>query len=300
MTGSPTMRRRRLATELRQLRTATGMSVTQVAGQLGWQASKLSRIETRKIGVTTSDVRRLLDLYGMTDEGEIARLLDIARHAKERGWWESYGATLPSETQTMIGVEAEASDVRVYYQGLIPGLLQTPDYARAVIRATRPNDPDDVIAERLDVRMARQQVLKGREAPRLRVVLNEGVIHQQVGSPEIMAAQLRHVVAESDRLGAVVQVLPFTAGEHAAIVGSFVLYDFPATDETGVVYVELMNTAIILEKADDLTTYRDAFERASATALSPRASRDLMLSVANGCEGGTQGGVAQRDIVAEK
>lgn len=256
------------------------MSITEVATRLGWQGSKLSRIENRQIGISTADVRRLLDLYGVDDPRQVNRLLDIARRARERGWWESYGATLPTETRTMIGIEAEASLIQTYHQALVPGLLQTPDYARAVIRAARPSDSQEIIDQRVEVRLARQALLEEKDAPQLWVVINEGAIRQVVGSSAIMAAQLRHLTEERDRLNVVIQVLPFSAGEHPAMVGSFSLYSFPAQDETGAVYIETMNSALILEKPHDLETYGDAFNRIRAAALAPRDTRDLISSLA--------------------
>ncbi len=256
------------------------MSITDAAARLGWQQSKLSRIETRQIGVSTTDVRKLLDLYGVDDPQQVAGLLDIARKAKERGWWESYGATLPTETRTMIGIETEASLISTYEQALVPGLLQTPDYARAVIRAARPGDSQEIIQQRVEVRIARQALLNEQHGPQLWAVINEGVVRQIVGSPGIMKAQLESLTEERDRLNVVVQVLPFAAGEHPAMVGSFSLYSFPAEGETGVAYIETMNGALILEQAHDLETYGDAFDRIRAMALSPRDSRDLIRSIA--------------------
>ncbi|MFI0352476.1 helix-turn-helix domain-containing protein [Actinomadura sp. 9N407] len=280
MAGSPTMRRRRLASELRRMRTDARLSITEVAARLGWQGSKLSRIENRQIGISTTDVRKLLDLYGVDDAKQAERLLDIARKARERGWWESYGATLPTETRTMIGIETEASLIRTYEQALIPGLLQTPDYARAVIRAARPTDSQEVINQRVEVRLARQALLNEKDPPQLWVVINEGAARQMVGSPAIMTAQLRHLIKDRGKLNVVVQVLPFTAGEHPAMVGSFSLYNFPTQDETEAVYIETMNSALILEKPLDLKTYGDAFDHIRAAALSPRDSRDLLGALA--------------------
>lgn len=279
MAGSPTMRRRRLAAELRRIRTDTQMSITEVVSHLGWQGSKLSRIENRQIGISTTDVRKLLGLYGVDDPQQVRRLVEMARRAKERGWWESYSASLPTETRTMIGIETEASLIRTYQQALIPGLLQTPDYARAVIRAARPTDPLEVINERVEVRLARQALLTEKEAPQLWVVVNEGAVRQVVGSREIMAAQLENLAEERDKLNVVVQVLPFAVGEHPAMVGSFSLYSFPAEEETGAVYIETMNSALILETPHELETYADAFDRIRAAALSPRDSQDLIRAL---------------------
>ncbi|WP_281292149.1 helix-turn-helix domain-containing protein [Actinomadura decatromicini] len=273
------MRRRRLAAELRRIRTDAGMSITEVVAQLGWQGSKLSRIENRQIGISTADVRKLLDLYGVNDPRQVDRLAEMARRAKERGWWESYAATLPTETRTMIGIETEASLICTYEQALIPGLLQTPDYANAVISAARPTDSREVINERVEVRLARQALLEENTAPQLWVVINEGAARQMVGSREIMASQLRSLAEAHNKRNVVVQILPFTAGEHPAMVGSFSVFTFPAEEDAGAVYIETMNSALILEQPHDLQTYGDAFNRIRAAALSPRDSRDLLSSL---------------------
>ncbi|WP_083733322.1 helix-turn-helix domain-containing protein [Actinomadura sp. CNU-125] len=222
-----------LVSELRRIRTDLQMSITEVVGRLGWPGSKLSRIENRQIGISAADVRKLLDLYGVDDPQQVRELVEMARRSKERGWWESYTTTLPTETRTMIGIETEASLIRAYSQALIPGLLQTPDYAHAVIRAACPTDSQEIVNERVEIRLARQALLEEKEAPRLWVVLSESAIRHVVGSNAIMATQLRSLTKERSRGNVELQVLPFSAGEHPAMVGSFWLYGFPAPNELG-------------------------------------------------------------------
>jgi len=280
MAVSPTMRRRRLAAELRQLRRAANLTIDDVAVRLKWQSSKISRVETRKIGINTLDLRKLLDVYEITDRAQREALIELARRATERGWWQAYGTAIPSEYATLIGLEEEASLIRSYEPELIPGLMQTEAYARAVIRACRPKDTSDEIDRRVEVRLARQQILANDDPPRVRIVLSEGAVRRRVGGAEVMREQLLHLATNRDRSNVMIQVLPFSAGEHPAMVGSFAILDFPEVFDLGAVYIENMASAMTLEKASDLEMYADAFEQVQAQALGPKESRDMLKSLA--------------------
>lgn len=280
MAGSPTMRRRRLAADLRQLRQEANLTIDDVAARLKWQSSKISRVETRKIGINTLDLRKLLDVYEITDRAQREALIELARRATERGWWQAYGTAIPSEYATLIGLEEEASLIRSYEPELIPGLLQTEAYARAVIRACRPKDTSDEIDRRVEVRLARQQILANDDPPRVRIVLSEGAVRRRVGGAEVMREQLLHLATNRDRSNVMIQVLPFSAGEHPAMVGSFAILDFPEVFDLGAVYIENMASAMTLEKASDLEMYADAFEQVQAQALGPKESRDMLKSLA--------------------
>ena len=280
MTGSPTMRRRRLAAELRRLRHEAGLSIDDAVSQLGWPSSKLSRIENRQIGIKTTDLRKLLTLYKVNDQAQQQALLDMARRAGERGWWQAYGDVMPSEYSTYVGLEAEASEIRTYQPELVHGLLQTEAYARAVIRTFRPNDTAEEIDRRVEVRLARQQILTGSNPPRVRVVLNEGAVRRRVGGPGVMREQLHYLASERDRGNVIVQIMPFTAGEHPAMTGPFVILDFPEPTDLGVVVVENMSSALSLEKPEDLRRYTMAFDYLSAAALGPKESRDMLIALA--------------------
>jgi transcriptional regulator with XRE-family HTH domain len=280
MAGSPTMRRRRLAAELRQLRQTADMTIEEVATRLNWQPSKISRVETRKIGINTLDLRKLLDVYEVTERARRDALIELARRATERGWWQAYGTAIPSEYATLIGLEEEASQIRGYQTELISGLLQTEAYARAVIRACRPNDTSDQIDRRVEIRLARQEILTKDNPPRVRVVLSEGAVRRRVGGTEVMREQLLHLAARRDRSNVMIQVLPFSTGEHPAMVGSFAILDFPEAFDLGAVYVENMASAMTLESAADLEMYADAFEHVQAQALGPKESGDMLKSMA--------------------
>jgi transcriptional regulator with XRE-family HTH domain len=279
--GSPTMRRRRLARELTRLREQRGMTIRQAATTLEWDPSKLSRIEAMQHGIIVRDVRRLLDLYGLTDEVQREALFEMARQAKQRGWWQAYGDVLPSEYANLIGLESEATEIRTWQPELVHGLLQTEDYARAVIRIGRPRDAAQEVDRRVEVRMMRQQILDRPGPPRLRVVLDEGAVRRMVGGPEVMRAQLRTLAAVRGREHVMVQVLPFAAGEHPAMAsGPFVLLEFGQPGDRGVVTAENLTSSLSLDDPDDVREYSRAFDFLAAAALGPRESRDMLISLA--------------------
>jgi hypothetical protein len=203
-----------------------------------------------------------------------------AAQGKQRAWWQSYGDVIPGEYGTLIGLESEAVTISNYEQELVPGLLQTQDYARAVIRAFRPDDTAEETSRRVEVRLARQQVFTGDDPPRLWVVISEAVIRRVVGGQAVMAAQLRSLASERDRPVVTVQVLPFTAGEHPAMAGSFVILDFPAPDP-GAVYVENAASAVYLEQVTDIQRYTQTFRFLQAAALGPKESRDMLMAAAH-------------------
>src|SRR3954452_19360832 len=190
------MRRRRLAAELRKLREQTGLSVTDAAKKLGWQTSRLSRIETRQAGVPPPDLRKLLNTYAVEDEEYRKHLTELARRVNERGWWQKYAGLIGSEYADLIGLEEEARAIRAYEQELVPGLLQTPDYARAVIRAAWPASTVQQVDRWVEVRIERQEVLVRSDPPppRFSVVLSEAVLRRPVGGREVMRGQLEHLM----------------------------------------------------------------------------------------------------------
>jgi transcriptional regulator with XRE-family HTH domain len=283
---SPTMRRRRLAAELRRLREAAGLTQEEVAGRLEWDPSKLSRIENRQVGIIARDLRKLLDMYEVTDEAQREGYFAMGREGKQRAWWQSYGDVMPGEYGTLIGLESEAITISTYEQELVPGLLQTEDYARAVIRAFRPDDTAQEISRRVELRLARQQMLARDDPPRLWAVISEAVLRRVVGGRAVMATQLRELASQRDRPVVTVQVLPFTAGEHPAMTGSFVSLDFPAP-ATGAVYVENAASALLLERITDIQLYAETFRFVLAAALGPKESRDMLMAAADDLDPGS-------------
>jgi transcriptional regulator with XRE-family HTH domain len=271
------MRRRRLAAELRRLRTDARLSIEDVAGRLKWPGSKISRIENRQVGISTQDLRKLLDLYQVTDRAYRDELLEMARRATERGWWQAFSG-MPPALGNLIGLEAEAATIRTYQPELVPGLLQTADYARAVIRAGRPADTTEEIDRRVEIRLERQEVLTRTDPPppKVSVVLNEGVLARRVGGPEITRAQLEHLVRERDRANIVIQVLPFSGGAHPAMVGPFTMLTFLDPADPGVVNVENVLGALAMEQPEELRAYEEVWSALQAQAASPDDSRAII------------------------
>jgi transcriptional regulator with XRE-family HTH domain len=278
------MRRRRLARELARLREDKGMTIREAASALEWDPSKLSRVEGMQRGIIVRDVRRLLNLYGITDETQREALFEMSRQSKQRGWWQAYADVMPSEYANLIGLEAEAAEIRGYEPELVPGLLQTEDYARAIIRLGRPGDTADEVSRRVGVRMTRQQILDHDDPPVMRVVLNEGAARRVVGGRDVMRAQLRALAAARARSNVLIQVLPFGAGEHPAMSGPFTILGFSEPGDPGVVTLENMASTLSLERDEDLRQYVNAFDFLQAAALGPRESRDMLKALAQALE----------------
>ena len=278
--GSPTVRRRRLAGELLRLREAAGLTTDAIAERMGWSASKVSRIETSRIGIRPSDLQRLLDVYAVEDPDRRADLLTLAQQAKQRGWWQAYGSALSSSYTVYIGLEAEAAVISGYEAQLVHGLLQTTEYARAVTRATRPTDNLDEVERRVAVRSARQALLTRDDPPHLWAVLDEAALRREVGGAAVMSRQLRHIAEVAEAPNVTVQVLPFSAGAHAGMEGAFALLQFPGPDPD-VVYVEGKTTGALLEDPDDVASYSQSWEYLRAVALGPDESTTLITQLAS-------------------
>jgi transcriptional regulator with XRE-family HTH domain len=280
--ASPTIRRRRLAAELRRLRHEAELSIEDVATGLGWQPSKLSRIENRQIGISTADLRKLLDLYKVEEQAYRDQLADMARRATERGWWQSFSSdVVPTALATLIGLEAEARTIRSYEPELVPGLLQTEAYARAVMRAWQPGWPAADIDRRVEIRLARQEVLRQAGAsPQANCILNEAVLRRTVGGNEVMHEQVEALAKERDPANVTVQVLPFNSGAHPAMTGPFQILTFFDPGDLGVVHLESAMTAITLERPEELRRYEEIWGSLQARALSPEDSRVMMRSYA--------------------
>ncbi len=278
---SPTVRHKRLTAEFRRLRAEAGLTRDDVAGRLDWHPTKVTRIETGQwTRLNLRDVRDLLDIYGVTDEAQREALIQLARDARQRGWWHSYGDVLPSEYSHFIGLEAEAASLRTYQQVLVPGLLQTEAYARAVIQAFRPTDTSEGIDRRVVVRHERQRRVTEERSLQLSAVLGEGVVHQLVGDRDTTAEQLRFLAEANDLPNVMVQVLPYAAGAHGAMVGSFEILGFPEPVDPDVVYLENMASALFLEEPEAVSRYVQVFDYLRATALSPQASGDMLRRAA--------------------
>jgi transcriptional regulator with XRE-family HTH domain len=278
------MLRRQLGVELRRLRDAAQRTVADVAAELGWSESKLSRIETASTGIRNPDLERLLDVYGVADK-ERTRLLALAGQARQRAWWEAYGDVLPNAYETYIGFEAEASAIFTYEAQVVPGLLQTAEYASAVIQADAVTDDPDVVSQRVAVRKARQAVLTRDPSPKLWAILDEAVLRRPIGGPDVLRRQMLRLVEASGRPTVTIQVLPFLVGAHRGLAGSFVILEFAGKTDHPLVYSEGMTGGVFRSRLEEVTAYRTSFERLRVAALSPERSVEIIARAAHAATG---------------
>ncbi len=277
----PSVRARQLAAEIRRLREVSRLTGEEAAAQLGWSPSKVSRIETGRSSVAVSDLRRLLDLYQVPGSRH-DRLIELARTAEQRGWWDAYADILKEGYSAMIALEAVAESVRHYHPSLVPGLLQIEAYIEAIVRSSLLVEPPGVVLQRVEVRLTRQAVLTREEDPlELTAVLDEAGLHRQVGGPEVMREQLLHLAEMAVRPNITLQVLPYAKGSHPAMQGGFAVLRFPGTIESGVVYLENMTSDIFIEGEAEVHHYRLAFDRLREMALEPQQSVALITQIAN-------------------
>jgi transcriptional regulator with XRE-family HTH domain len=275
---SPTVRRRRLALELRRLREAARLTCEEVAEHLECSASKISRVETGRVSVSPRDVRDMLELYGVpADQRE--SLVQLARDSRQKGWWHAYSDTMQPQMATYIGLESAASEIRIYEVSLIPGLLQTEDYARAVIKAGMVNSPAEDIERRVALLMARQPAVVRDDPPKVWAVLDEAALRRRVGGSGLMRLQLEHLLAQAALPNVAVQVIPFAGGAHPAMGRPFIILVFPERVDTDVVYLEDLTSALYLEDVAEVDRYNVFFNHLRATALSFDDSAALITSV---------------------
>jgi transcriptional regulator with XRE-family HTH domain len=280
MTTGPTVRRRRLGAELRRLRDSSGYKLEEVASELGVAPSTLSRIETGKAPTKSAYLSQMLEMYGVNDPVQRQILVDMAREGHRKGWWAAYDDVLPSGFDIYVGLEAETAAIRSYEISVVHGLLQTADYARAVLREMFPRHTAQQIDRLVDLRIERQHRFEDVPPLELWAILDEAVIRRTVGGPTVMRRQLHHLAVEADRTGMTMQILPFSCGAHAAHAGPFSILEFPDRSDSEVAYVESVAGYIYLEKDRDVRARSEAFDRLRAAALSPGASCDLISQVA--------------------
>jgi len=271
--ASPTVRQRELGKRLRDLRNQHELTVEDVAEKLLCSATKISRLETGARRPSLRDVRDLCALYGV-DESTSVDLMSLARRAREQGWWTQYEDL---KLDPLIGLEQEATAITCYSMYYMPALLQTSDYARAIIRAIAPKMEPQVLEQRVEARLRRQQLLEGSNRPRYRVLLDEAVLHRSVGGAVLMTAQLNKLLEAVQQGKVAVQVVPFDAGAHAAADGYFILLEFDDSNLQPVVFLEGLTGIHYLERKDDIARYREAVEYLRDSALSPRDSQVLIV-----------------------
>jgi hypothetical protein len=277
--GGPTVLRILLGAQLRRLREARGISRAKAGYEIRASESKISRMELGRVGFKERDVADLLTQYGVADATERAALLSLARQANAPGWWQRFGDVLPAWFQDYVGLEAGAAIIRTYEVQFVPGLLQTPEYARAVIRLGYRDAPDDEIERRVSLRMQRQQALSLPHGPRLWAVVDEAALRRPIGGPAVMRAQLGALIETTKRPNIRLQVLPFRVGGHSAAGGAYTILRFTDEDLPDIVYVEQLTSALYLDKRDDVEYYTAAMERLVVEAEHPAGTAGVLRKI---------------------
>jgi len=272
--------RRRLGIELRRLREAKGLTLDQVKAEYGWSTSKVSRMERGLVPVSPADLRHLIQFYDVREQADMDALLALASGTRGRDWWHRYDDVIPRQFSVYLGFEAAASSVHTYEPNVVPGLLQTSNYARALVDAVGDAQTEQEAARRVEAREYRQQILQGEDAPRLHAIIDDGVLRRLVGGRDVMHGQLVHLAEASRRPNVTVQVVPFAAGAHMAMEGGFIILRFAGADDGDVVSVDLRTRSLYLDDLREVEMYRDAWESVLAVAASPMQSQQLISSAA--------------------
>jgi len=280
VSAGPTVRRRRLGSELRRLRESQCIKLEEVADRLGLAPSTLSRIETGKAPTRTSYLTGMLELYGVSDPSQRQVLLDMAREGHRKGWWAIWDGVLPTGFGIYVGLEAEAASLRVYEAQVVHGLLQTEDYARAVMSTVRRRQTPEEIDRLVTLRMQRQAVLTRSDPMELWIILDEAVLRRMVGPSRVMRDQVEHLYEASQLPNITLQVLAFGSGLHVGLGGSFAIIEFPERFDPDVVYTEgVTGQAYIEEREREVRARAEAFDVLRAAALPPANSARLIRSI---------------------
>jgi transcriptional regulator with XRE-family HTH domain len=273
--SGPTVLRILLGSQLRRLREAKGVTRDDAGYAIRASGSKISRMELGRVSFKERDVADLLGLYGV-DEEETRALVALAKEANSPGWWHKYGDVLPDWFQVYVGLEEAAQLIRLYEVQFVPGLLQTADYARAVIRLGRPSATADEVGRRLNLRLTRQEVLTKPSGPRLWAVIDEAALRRLIGGKEVMRAQFVRLIEAAREPNITLQVVPFRSGGHAAEAGAFTIMRFPEVDLPDVVYLEQLTSALYVDKREDVERYTEVMERLSIEGEPPERTIQIL------------------------
>jgi transcriptional regulator with XRE-family HTH domain len=274
---SPTVRRRRLAAELRQLREKAQLTCEEAAERLECSASKISRMETGRVSVTPRDVRDLLEIYAAPPEMQES-LVQLARESRQKGWWQAYGSSVQPHFGTYLDMESAASEIRIYAVSRIPGLLQTADYTRSVVEADLTHRPL-ARPDRSIAMLAERQRQASAGGPSIWAVLDEAAVRRLVGGQEVMRAQLEYLLEIGTMPGTSIQVIPFSGGAHPAMGRPFTIFAFQEPVDPDVVHVTGLTSALWVEDVSDVHMYNQCFNHLCATALSFEDSAALIMQV---------------------
>jgi transcriptional regulator with XRE-family HTH domain len=276
--GGPIAQRLVLGGHLRRLRESRGITAELAADSIRGSHSKISRMEHGRVGFKERDVGDLLTLYGVIDGEERDALLNLAREANLPGWWHAYADILPTWVEPYVGLEAAASIIRTYQIQFIPGLLQTDEYARALITQGKAANEED-ITRSTELRVSRQEILRASNAPQLWVVLDEGALRRPVGGRGIIRGQVKHLLAMTEHPSVTIQVLPFSVGAHSAMGGPFTILRFAEPDLQDVVYIEQLTSALYLDKSAEVDSYLEVMEQLCLQADPATATPGLLRKI---------------------
>nr|WP_203863467.1 helix-turn-helix transcriptional regulator [Planobispora rosea] len=279
MQGSSTVLRIVIGTQLRRLREERHITLDEAGRAIRASHSKVSRMEHGRVSFRVRDVADLLTLYGVEGEGERSALLSLVERANRPGWWHNYSDVLPSWFETYVGLEQSAAIIRNYEVQFVPGLLQTEEYARAVILLGFPDASEEELRQRVRLRMARQRLLYAADPPHLWVVLDEAALRRPLGGPEVMRDQLDHLLQMLDLPNVTIQIAPFSMGGHAAAGGPFSILRFSQPDLPDVVYMEQLTSAVYLEKRNEVDRYLEVMERLCIDAEPAAKSGEILTRI---------------------
>ncbi len=278
--GGPTVLRILLGSQLRHLREAKGISRDEAGYTIRASGSKISRMELGRVSFKERDVADLLTLYGVTDGDERNALLDLALKANSPGWWHRYNDLLPGWFQVYVGLEDAATLIRTYEVQFVPGLLQTGDYARAIMSVGQAGAAEEEVERRVRLRADRQKLLtRTGGAPRLWAVIDEAALRRLIGGPDVMRAQLQHLLDALQLPNVTLQVMPFKTGGHAAEGGPFTLLRFPEPDLPDVIYVEQLTGALYLDRREDIDKYTEVMERLCVESEPPEYTAEIISKI---------------------
>lgn len=275
---SPAVQRRRLRAELRRARLGAGLTQEQVAKAMDWSLSKLIRIENgTTAGISTNDLKAMLLHYNITDEARTAALLALARTSRERSWWSAYRDVAPPRLIQLIEYEEAASTSRNFQSFVIPGMLQTAEYARASIEQLAPNMPAAQVDPRVEIRMKRQELLKRVDAAEMFFVVDEAVVRRLVGGKDVMRQQLMRMIEVADMPNVTIEVVPFSAGVLQGMQAPFVIHEFPDAADDDVLYQEIPSGDLLSrDNPDEILRFREYFELLRESSLKSNGTIEFL------------------------
>jgi transcriptional regulator with XRE-family HTH domain len=278
--ASPLIERRRLRTELRQARQDAGLTQEAVAQQMDWSLSKIIRIETGSVGVSTNDLAALLRLYKVRDRQRVKDLIELGKASRQQTWWSKYRSILEPTYFQYIEYETSASIIRSHGIIAVPGLLQTEEYATATIGSYRTNHPPKIVKALVEVRMKRQELLLGRSrSPNLFFVIDEAVIHRLNGEEGLRKAQLEKLISLAERPGITIEVVSFAAGIYRGMGENFVILEFSGPIDDVIYFENVRDQILSHEKTEEMTSYRELFEGLRKVSLGPEGTLDYLRKV---------------------